>query len=117
MKKKLDDKKPTVRELRALQGEVQAYHSDEIDKEPVEEEAAKVCDKHEELCFEVSQYLDTLDRIHDKSDKFFAEVEDIKLWAPDIEKQVKESDITSKDPEELQKELERLDVREISCCL
>lgn len=111
MKKKLDDSKPKVRQLRALQPELQAFHSDEIDKEPVEEEATKVADKHEELCYEVSQYLDTLDRIHDKSEKFFADVNDIKSWAPGVKDQVKESDVTSKNPEELQKELERLDVR------
>lgn len=99
--------------MRAMQGDLQSFYSDEIDKEPLEEEATKLCDKHEALCYEVSQYLDTLDRIHDKSEKFFSEVDDVLSWAPGIEEQIKSSDVKSKDPEDLQEELKRLDVRYI----
>ena len=110
MKKKLDDCKPSVRKLRKSLNEVQKHQSDVIDKEPVEEEGGNALEKHDDLCNEVSQYLDTLDRQKKKADKFFQDCDDIKIWAPTVEEKILNNQTDSKDPEELRRELKQLDV-------
>ena len=106
----MDDIKPKVRDLKNTQSEIKAFHAEEIDKTPVEEEAVEAIETHDELFQDIAQYLDNLDRTHEKAKKFFDDVKDIKDWAPVIEKRLTDSDTKSKEPEELKKELKELDV-------
>jgi len=109
LKKKLDEIKPEVRELRANQTEVKVFHAEEVDKKPVEEEATEAIKTHDDLRQQVLEYLDDLDHIHDKAEKFFEDVNEIKNWAPAVEDSLKDCETTSKDPEDLKKELAALE--------
>lgn len=99
-----------MRKLKKSLTEVQKHRTDEVDKEPVEEEATKAIEKHDELCHDVAQYLDTLERQQQKAKKFFDDVNDIKDWAPKVEEKIKQSEPKSKEPQDLKQELKRLDV-------
>ena len=75
----------------------------------------KAIEKHDELCHDVSQHLDVLDRQQEKAKKFFEGVDSIREWAPKVEESIKQTEPKSKDPEDLKEELKRLDVGFIIC--
>ena len=100
--------KPEVRKLRANQGEVKYLHAEEIDKKPVVDEASQTIKEYEDLQIDLAKYLDNLDHVEQRAEKFFGDIEKINDWAPDAEDRIQKCESKSKDPEDLKKELEEL---------
>ena len=109
LKSKLDEKKPEVRKLRANQGEVKSLHTEDIDKKPVVDEATQTIKDYEALQLDVADYLDDLDHIEQRAEKFHGDIKAIDDWAPAVEDRIKKCESKSKDPEDLKKELDELD--------
>ena len=95
--------------MRANKGEVKSLHTEDLDKKPVTDEAAQTIKEYEDIQLDLVNYLDNLEDVEQRAEKFFGDIKKINDWAPDVEDRIKKCESKSKDPEDLKKELEELD--------
>ena len=99
-----------MKKVKTATQKITRYPDESVNKKPALDYTDSIVKRREDIQRAIDNYLPTVEQQLEKATKFYKDVDTIEKWAPKVEKALEKEEPISKEPEEILKELKRLEV-------